>query len=108
MATSKDFINYIAGQFGGEELTFRPMMGEYLVYYRGRLLGDVCDNRLLVKPVESAKRLLPDAEFQPPYEGAKPMILVENIDDKEFLNGLFEAMYPELTEPKPRKKKVQK
>lgn len=104
MATSKDFINYILERFNGEELTFRPMMGEYLVYYKGRLVGDVCDNRLLIKPVESAKSLLPDAEYQPPYEGAKPLILVENIDDGEFLRELFERMYPELPEPKSKKK----
>ena len=107
MATSKDFINYILEQFNAEGLTFRPMMGEYLVYYKGKLVGDICDNRLLIKPVDSAKRLLPDAEYQPPYDGAKPLILVENIDDGEFLRKLFEEMYSELPEPKP-KKKVQK
>ncbi|MDE6667017.1 MAG: competence protein TfoX [Clostridia bacterium] len=107
MATNKDFLDYIAEQFNGEGLTFRPMMGEYLVYYRGKLVGDVCDNRLLIKPVESAKKLMPDAEYQLPYEGAKPMILVDNIDDGEFLRELFEKMYAELPEPKP-KKKVQK
>ena len=107
MATNKEYIDYIAEQFNGDELTFRPMMGEYLVYYKGKLVGDICDNRLLVKPVESAKRLLPDAEYQLPYEGAKPMILVDNVDDGEFLRELFEEMYPELPEPKP-KKKVQK
>ncbi|MDE7082616.1 MAG: competence protein TfoX [Clostridia bacterium] len=107
MATSKDFIGYITERFNADGLTFRPMMGEYLVYYKGKLIGDVCDNRLLIKPVESAKKLLPDAEYQPPYEGAKPLILVENIDDGEFLRELFEKTYAELPEPKP-KKKVQK
>ncbi len=107
MATSKDFINYISEQFNAEGLIFRPMMGEYLVYYKGKLVGDICDNRLLIKPIDSSKRLLPDAEYQPPYDGAKPLILVENIDDGEFLRKLFEEMYSELPEPKP-KKKVQK
>ena len=107
MATNKDFLDYITEQFNGEGLTFRPMMGEYLVYYKGKLVGDVCDNRLLIKPVECAKKLMPDAEYQLPYEGAKPMILVDNIDDGEFLKELFEEMYAELPEPKP-KKKVQK
>ncbi len=108
MATNKEFINYIAEQFNGEELTFRPMMGEYLVYYKGKLVGDICDNRLLIKPVESAKRLMPDAEYQLPYEGAKPMIFVDRVDDGEFLRELFEEMYPELPEPKPKNKKVRK
>lgn len=107
MATNKDYIDFIAEQFNSKELTFRPMMGEYLVNYKGKLVGDVCDNRLLIKPVESAKMLMPDAEYQLPYDGAKPMILVENVDDGEFLRELFEKMYPELPEPKP-KKKVQK
>lgn len=107
MATNKEFINYIAEQFNSEGLSFRPMMGEYLVYYKGKLVGDICDNRLLIKPVESAKRLMPDAEYQPPYEGAKPMILVDKVDDGEFLRELFEEMYSGLPEPKP-KKKVQK
>ena len=106
MATNKEYIDYIAEQFGGDGVTFRPMMGEYLVYYKGKLMGDICDNRLLVKPVESAKKLLPDAEYQPPYEGAKPMILVDKVDDGDFLKELFEAMYAELPEPKPKKKKV--
>ena len=104
MATSKDFIGYISERFNGNELTFRPMMGEYLVYYKGKLVGDACDNRLLIKPVESVKAFLPDAEYQPPYDGARPLILVENIDDGEFLRALFEKMYPELPEPKTKKK----
>lgn len=106
MATNKEYLDYIAEQFHGEGLTFRPMMGEYLVYYKGRLVGDICDNRLLVKPVESAKRLMPSAEYQLPYEGAKPMILVDMVDDGEFFKELFEEMYRELPEPKPKKKKA--
>ena len=107
MATNKEYIDYIAEQFDGEGLTFRQMMGEYLVYYKGKLVGDICDNRLLIKLVESAKRLMSDAEYQLPYEGAKPMILVDKVDDGEFLRELFEEMYPELPTPKP-KKNVQK
>ncbi|MDE6505428.1 MAG: TfoX/Sxy family protein [Clostridia bacterium] len=104
MATSKDFINYLAEKLHGTDVTFRPMMGEYLVYYNGKLVGDVCDNRLLIKPVEAAKEMLPSAQFQLPYEGAsKPMILVEEIDDGEFLKALFDAMYPQLPMPKPKK-----
>lgn len=104
MATSKDFINFIKETVKDESLTFRPMMGEYLIYYGGKLVGDVCDNRLLVKPVESAKRLLPDAEWQPPYSGAKPMILVDNVEDGDFLKQLFKEMYVELPEPKKKKR----
>ncbi len=106
MATTKDYLNYFLEQCG-EGVTARPMMGEYLVYYNGKLVGDICDNRVLIKPVNAAKSLLPNAEMQPPYAGAKPMILVEDIDDGEFLKNLFAAMYDELPAPKP-KKKVQK
>ncbi|MDE6597654.1 MAG: TfoX/Sxy family protein [Clostridia bacterium] len=107
MATSKDFLNYLSEQLRDlPEVTFRPMMGEYLIYYKGKMLGDICDNRLLIKPVEAAKSMLPEAEMQLPYEGAKtPLILVENIDDGEFLKELFEAVYIELPEPKSKTRK---
>ncbi|MDE7306070.1 MAG: TfoX/Sxy family protein [Clostridia bacterium] len=107
MATSKDFLNYLTEQLRDvPEVSFRPMMGEYLVYYKGKMLGDICDNRLLVKPVQAAKKLLPEAEMQLPYEGAKTqLILVENIDDCEFLKELFEAVYAELPEAKCKARK---
>lgn len=106
MATSKDFINYFIGQLNRpEDIAVRPMMGEYLLYYRGKLAGDICDNRVLLKPVEAAEKLLPNAERQPPYAGAKPMLVLEDIDDAEFVLLLFEAMYPELPEPKAKKVK---
>lgn len=104
LTTTKDFLNYFLEQCGGE-VTARPMMGEYLIYYKGKLVGDICDNRVLIKPVNAAKALLPDAEMLPPYAGAKPMILLENIEDTEFIKTLFSAMYNELPLPKPRKKK---
>lgn len=86
MAMTKDFLNYFLEQCGGE-VTARPMMGEYLIYYKGKLVGDICDNRVLIKPVNAAKALLPDAEMQPPYTGAKPMILLENIEDTDLLKN---------------------
>lgn len=107
MAMGKDFLNYVSEQARGcGDLVFRPMMGEYLVYYRGKLIGDVCDNRLLLKPVNEVKNLLPDAEMQLPYEGAKtPMVLVDNLDDGDFLLKLFEAAYDGLPAPKPKVKR---
>ena len=81
------------------------MIGEYIIYFRGKIAAYVCDDRFLVKPVDAAKKLLPDAIMEPPYIGAKDMILVDNIEDKEFLTNLFIAMYPELPE---RKKQVKK
>ena len=79
------------------------MMSEYVLYYGGKVVGGVYDNRLLVKPTKSAKALMPDAEYQLPYEGAKEMLLVENIENRDYLTQLFEAMYEELPEPKKRK-----
>ena len=106
MATSKDFVNFVLEQLSElDEITYRMMMGEYIIYYKGKIAAELCDNRLLVKPVDAAVKYIPNAVYEPPYEGAKPMILVENIDSREYLTGLFEAIYPELPAPKPKKKK---
>lgn len=105
MATSKDFIIYLKELWNGLDISFRPMMGEYLFYYRGKLLGDICDGRIFLKPVKSARSLLPDAELCPPYSGAKDMLVLENFENPALLSELFEAMYSELPDPKPRKKK---
>ena len=101
MATSKEYIKFIAEQLEGlEDIFIRSMMGEYIVYYRGKITAYVCDSRFLVKVVPSAKALLPNAKLEPPYKGAKDMILVEDVGDKEFLTKLFKAMYDELPMPK--------
>ncbi len=106
MATSKDFLNFVLEQLSElDEITYRMMMGEYIIYYKGKIAAELCDNRFLVKPVDAAVKYIPNAVYEPPYEGAKPMILVENIDSREYLTGLFEAIYPELPAPKPKKKK---
>lgn len=86
-----------------EEITYRAMMGEYILYYRGKIVGGIYDDRLLVKPVKSAISLMPDATYEVPYEGAKKMLLVDDVDNKDFLSQLFNAMYEEL--PNPKKKK---
>lgn len=95
MASSKEYVEYILEQCNN--LTTRAMMGEYILYYREKIVGGVYDNRLLVKPTPTAKTLMPNAKYQLPYEGAKKMLLVEDIDNKEFLIELFEAMYVELS-----------
>lgn len=106
MATSKDFLNYILEQCSDlEEITYRSMMGEYILYYRGKIAAYICDDRLLVKPVRAAKEMMPNAQLEPPYPGAKDMLLVEDIDNRRFMTSLFEAMYEELPLPKPKKRK---
>ena len=106
MASSKEYLNFILEQLSDlDDITYRSMMGEYIIYYRGKIAAYICDDRFLVKPVKSAELLLPDAVHEPPYEGAKDMILVENTDNKEFLTRLFESIYDELPAPKPKKQK---
>ena len=101
MASSKEYIEFVLDQCNG--LSARAMMGEYVLYYGGKVVGGVYDNRLLVKPTKSAKALKPNAEYQLPYDGAKEMLLVEDVEDRDFLGKLFEAMYEELPEPKKKK-----
>lgn len=105
MATSKDFLDYILDNLSEVEgITSRQMMGEYIIYMNGRIAAYVCDNRLLIKPVASAVRLMPDAKYEPPYDGAKEMLLCEDTDNREFLKNLFETIYDELPQPKKKKK----
>lgn len=104
MASTKGYLDFILEQLSElEDISYRKMMGEYIIYYRGKIVGGIYDDRFLVKPVNSAIQLMPDAIYELPYEGAKEMLLVDEIDDKDFLKRLLEAMYDEL--PMPKKKK---
>lgn len=104
MASGKDYLDFILDQLSElEEITFRQMMGEYILYYKGKVIGGIYDDRFLVKQTKSALAMMPDAELELPYEGAKEMLLVNDVENKEFLKELIEAMYGEL--PAPKKKK---
>ena len=104
MASSKTYRDFILEQLDdAEDITCRAMMGEYLLYHKGRLFGGIYDDRLLVKPTKAAKGLMPDAAEEIPYDGAKPMLLVDDLENKAFLKQLVEAMYNDL--PAPKKKK---
>ena len=104
MASSKEYLDFILEQLSDlDEITYRPMMGEYILYYRGKVIGGIYDDRFLVKPVKSAVTMMPDARMELPYDGAKEMLLVDNVDDREFLQKLVRAVYPELPAPKKRK-----
>lgn len=104
MASTKEYLDFILEQLSElEEITYRAMMGEYIIYYRGKVVGGIYDDRFLVKPVKSAIEMMPEADRELPYEGAKEMLLVDNVENKEFLRDLLEAMYDEL--PAPKKKK---
>lgn len=101
MASTKDYLDYILEQLSElDEISYRAMMGEYILYYKGKVFGGIYDNRFLVKPTKSALTLMPDALLELPYDGAKKMLLVDNIENKEFLNRLLNAMVNELPNPK--------
>ena len=105
MASSKDYLEYILDQLSAlDEISYRSMMGEYIIYYRGKVVGGIYDDRFLVKPVKSAVAMMPDAGLELPYEGAKEMLLVDNVENREFLCELLEAMVDELPAPKQKKR----
>ena len=97
MASNKDYLTFVLEQLSDlDDISYRAMMGEYILYFRGKIIGGIYDDRLLVKPVQSAISLMPTATYELPYEGAKEMLLVEDIDNREFLCNLFLSMYEEL------------
>ena len=104
MGSSKGYLDFILEQLSGvEEITWRGMMGEYIIYYRGRVVGGIYDDRLLIKPTKSAAVMMPDADRELPYEGAKEMLLVKDVENREFLRKLLDAVYEELPAPKKQK-----
>jgi TfoX/Sxy family transcriptional regulator of competence genes len=104
MASSKEYLDFILEQLSDlSGVSYRAMMGEYIIYYQGKIIGGIYDDRFLVKPTVSAKKLMPEAPLELPYEGAKEMILVDNVDNKGFLCELLKAIFDEL--PLPKKKK---
>ena len=103
MASSKEYLDFILEQLSMlDKISCKAMMGEYIIYYKGKIIGGVYDDRFLVKNVKAAQEKMPDAPLELPYEGAKEMLLVDNVDDKEFLRDLLEAVYDELPAPKKR------
>ncbi len=105
MASGKEYLDFILDQLSGlDGISYRAMMGEYIIYYRGKIIGGIYDDRFLVKPTKSAAAMMPDAEREVPYEGAKEMLLVDDVENREFLKKLIEAMYEELPAPKTKKK----
>ena len=104
MASSKEYLDFILEQVSElDNVSYKAMMGEFIIYYKGKIIGGIYDDRLLVKPVQSAINYIPNAVYELPYDGAKEMLLVDDVDNKEFLTGLFNSMYDELPAPKPKK-----
>ena len=105
MASSREYLDFILEQLSGVNgITSKQMMGEYILYINGRIFGGIYDDRFLVKPTKSAKAMMPDADLELPYEGAKEMLLVDNVEDRAFLQTLLASMLPELPAPKPKKR----
>ena len=101
MASSKEYLHFILEQLSDlESVSYRSMMGEFILYDRGKIIGGIYDDRLLVKKTTSALKLMPAAICDLPYEGAKEMLLVDEVDSKAFLTKLFKAMYDEFLSPK--------
>ena len=109
MSTTKEYLAYVLEQFAGlPEFRHRAMMGEYVVYWRDKVVGGIYDNRFLIKDCAAARALLPEARLELPYEGAKLMLLVEELEDAAQLRRLLDAVYDELPAPKPKKPKAAK
>ena len=104
MTSSKEYLEYIMEQLSDlDDISYRAMMGEYIIYYREKIVGGIYDDLFLIKPVKTAMEMMPDADMELPYEGTKKMLLVEDVENREFLKELFEAMYDELPARKKRK-----
>ena len=104
MASSKEYLDFILEQVSElNNVSYKAMMGEFIIYYNGKIIGGIYDDRFLVKPMKSAIALMPNAKYELPYDGAKEMLLVDDVDNKEFLIGLFDALYDDLPAPKPKK-----
>lgn len=103
MPSDKEYLDFVLEQLSSAgDVAARPMMGEYVLYHRGKVFGGVYDNRFLVKPTPSARAMMPDAPLERPYDGAKEMLLVDNVDNPAFLASLLAAMDPELPAPRPK------
>lgn len=107
MPSTREYLDFVLEQVSDlDGIAYRKMMGEYILYYRGRIVGGIYDNRLLVKPVAPALALMPEAPYAVPYRGAKAMLLVQEIDEPDFLSRLFMAMYAALPAPKQKKSRL--
>ncbi|MBR4816604.1 MAG: TfoX/Sxy family protein [Lachnospiraceae bacterium] len=107
MASSKEYLEYVLEQLSElDEITYKAMMGEYIIYYRGKIIGGIYDDRFLVKDIKAASDMMPEAELELPYEGAKKMLLVDEIDNRDFLAGLLKAIYEELPAPKSKSRGI--
>ncbi|MBQ7534657.1 MAG: TfoX/Sxy family protein [Stomatobaculum sp.] len=106
MASSKEYLEFVLEQLSGlDDITYKAMMGEYIIYYRGKIVGGIYDNRFLVKNIKAAADKMPEAVLEVPYDGAKEMLMVDDVENRDFLRELLESMYDELPAPKKKSRK---
>ena len=105
MASTKDFLEFVMGQLSIlSDITYRAMMGEFIIYYRGKIIGGIYDNRLLVKPNKAVLKIIPHAKMEMPYPGGRPMIMIPDIENPELLEQVFNALYAELPDAKHKRR----
>ena len=103
MSSTKEYLDFVLEQLSDlPDIDYRAMMGEFIIYYHGRVIGGIYDNRFLIKPTKSAKEILPNAPMETPYPKGSPMIMIPDIENRELLVQLFNAMYLELPDRKKR------
>ena len=104
MSSTDQYLEFVLDLLGElDDVAHRKMMGEYVLYYRGKVIGGIYDDRFLLKVTPASERLLPDAPRATPYEGGKEMLLVE-LEDRDTLHDVVDAMWEELPTPKKKKK----
>ena len=105
MSSTNQYLDFVLDLLGElDDVAHRKMMGGYVLYYRGKVIGGIYDDRFLLKVTPASERLLPDAPRVTPYKGAKEMLLVE-VEDRDVLRDVVDAMWEELPAPKKRNKK---
>lgn len=106
MASKLEFVEYVCGQISDAgEISYKKMFGEYGIYCNGKIIGVICDDQFFVKKTNAGMRLCPDFDEAPPYTGAKAHLVVDSVDDRDFMAKFIMATYDELPAPKPKKKK---
>ena len=112
MSSSKDYLGFVLDQLSDmPDISYRAMMGEYVIYYRGRVVAGIYDDRFLVKPTKTALLIMQNAPMEIPYPGGKPMIMIEDIENRDLIRDLFNAVYSEVPAPVnkiPRKNRAKK
>ena len=105
MASSKDFVQYIADQCASAGvITTRKMFGDYGIYCDGKIFGLICDDCFFVKMTEPGQAMLRTVELRQPYEGAKNYFFIPEVDDHDYLAALVRATCKALPDPKPKKR----